>query len=552
MPSETQKASTVLHQLKRGRDACRRRAWGDAYRSLSLADKAAPLEVKDLELLATAAYLTGRELEYCRILDRAHHAYVAIGDRPRAVRCAFWSGLTLLFRGETGQAGAWFARAHRLVNGLECVEQGYLLLPVAEHQLGEGNDDAAHTTARNAAEIGGRFADPDLIACARHLQGRSRLRQGLVQQGLAFLDEAMLAAVSGELSPIMTGLIYCSVIEACQQVFALSRAREWTGALSRWCDQQKEMVAFTGTCLVRRAEIMQLQGAWPDALAELNRACAPIAREGLDRPPPAQAFYQKAEVHRLRGEVEAADEAYQTASRMGCEPQPGLALLRMSQGRTDAASAAIRRVVGAAADALDRARLLPAHVEIMLAAGDINEARNACRDLREIAQKLNTDVLHAMAAQAHGAVALAEGEARAALAPLRRAFEAWQAANAPYQAARVRVLIGLTCRSLGDEEACGLEIAAARAIFERLGAAPEMARLHALGTAPPPVHVHGLTRRELQILRLIASGKTNKAIAAELFLSERTIERHVSNIFCKLDVPSRAAATAYAYEHKLL
>jgi ATP/maltotriose-dependent transcriptional regulator MalT len=552
MSSKSRKTSALQDKLRQGRESYRCRAWGDAYRTLSLADQKAPLRVEDLELLATAAYMTGRDLEFWRILDRAHHAHLETGNHPRAARCAFWSGLTLLLRGEAGQAGAWFARAQRLVDGRDCVEQGYLLLPVAELQLGEGHDNAAHTAAERAAEIGERFADADLIACARHLLGRAQLRQGRLQAGLALLDEAMLAAVAGELSPIMTGLIYCSRIEACRQVFALSRAHEWTSALSRWCDQQKEMVAFTGTCLVHRAEIMQLQGAWSDAMAEADRACKPISHAGVDRTPSAAAFYQKAEMHRLRGQVEAAEEAYRTASRLGREPQPGLALLRMHQGRTDAASAAIRRVVGTATDPLERVRLLPAHVEILLATGDIEEARSACRDLEEIAGRFGTDILQAMAAQARGAVALAEGEARTALAPLRRAFEVWQAADAPYEAARVRVLMGLACHSIGDEEAGELEIAAARAVFEQLGAGPEIARLDALSKAPPSVRERGLTRRELQILRLIASGKTNKAIAAELFLSERTIDRHVSNIFCKLDVPSRAAAIAYAYGHKLL
>jgi ATP/maltotriose-dependent transcriptional regulator MalT len=267
---------------------------------------------------------------------------------------------------------------------------------------------------------------------------------------------------------------------------------------------------------------------------------------------PAAAFYQRAELHRLRGEFAAAEEAYRSASRFGCEPQPGLALLRMAQGRTDAACAAIRRVLSAATDRLQRAKLLPAHIEIMLAIGDIQEARNACREFEEIAGKFATDVLQAMAAHARGAVALAEGDARAALGPLRRAFEVWRHVEAPYEAARVRVLIGLACRSLADDEAGGLEISAARAVFERLGATPELARLDSFGNRATSAHRHGLTSRELQVLRLIAAGKTNKAIATELFLSERTIDRHVSNILTKLNVPSRAAATAYAYAHKLL
>jgi ATP/maltotriose-dependent transcriptional regulator MalT len=565
MLSESRKTSVTLEGLRQGRESCQRRAWGDAYRSLSLADQTEPLGTGDLELLATAAYLTGRDLEFCRILDRAHHAHLEAGEKQRASRCAFWTGLILLFRGQPGQAGAWFARAQRLIEGVDCVEHGYLLVPVAEGHIGAGDAVAAHAVATRAVDFGERFADADLIASARHLMGRARIQEGQVQAGLALLDEAMLAAVAGELSPIMTGLIYCSLIEACHQVFAMSRAREWTAALSRWCDQQAEMVAFTGTCLVRRAEIMQLQGAWQDAMAEARRACERHFEE-VDPNPPAAALYRKAELHRLRGEFSEAEDAYRAASGLGFEPQPGLACLRLAQGRTDAASSAIRRVVSAvgAADPLPRARLLPAYVEILLAAGDVEGAGIACLDLEEIAGRFDTDVLHALAAQARGAIELAGGDARAALAALRRAFDVWQGVDAPYEAARVRVLLGLACRSLGDEEAGVLEFAGARAVFERLGAAPEIAHLDALaetasapapGVDSAPVHAtqqHGLTQRELQVLRLIAVGKTNKAIAAELFLSERTIDRHVGNILNKLDVPSRAAATACAYEHKLL
>lgn len=356
----------------------------------------------------------------------------------------------------------------------------------------------------------------------------------------------MLAVVAGELSPIMTGLMYCSVIEACREVYALSRAREWTLALSRWCDQQSEMVTFTGTCLVHRAEIMQLHGAWPDAMAEARRAT-----ERADRKPPAAALYQQAEIHRLRGEFARAEAAYRAASLRGCEPQPGLALLRMTQGRTDAASAAIRRLVCAATDRRQRARLLPVYLDIMLATGDLHEARSACEEIQSLAEMLDTDALRAMAAQAQGATDLAGGDARAALGHLRRAFDAWQRLEAPYESARVRVLTGLACRALGDEEASALEFAAAKATFEQLGAGPDLARLEALdsrSTTSP----HPPTDRERDVLRLIAAGNTNKAIAAALGVSERTVDRHVSNILNKLDVPSRAAATACAYDRKLI
>ncbi len=543
----------ALDKLERGRESYGRRAWGDAYESLSLADRAAPLGAEDLELLAISAFLVGRDDDYVRALDRAHHAHLDAGEGVRAARSAFWLGLRLLLRGEMGRATGWLARAQRLLEREEhdCVERGYLLLPVAEQRLAAGDWEAAYATAAGAAEIGDRFREADLIACARHLQGRALMLQGRVEAGLGLLDEAMVAVTAGELSPLMTGLIYCSVIESCQQVYALGRAREWTSALAQWCAEQPEMVAFTGRCLVHRAEIMQLNGAWRDAIEEARRARERFSR-GIDQQPTGSAVYQQAEVHRLRGEHAAAEEAYRSASRCGWDPQPGLALLRLAQGRTDAAVAAIRRVVRATTDRLQRTRLLPAYVEIMLAVGDIQEARAACRELEEIAAGFGVGVLGAMAAHARGAVELAEGDAQAALGSLRRAWQVWHQVEAPYVAARVRVLVGLACRALGDDDGARLELDAARAVFERLGAAPDLARIDSLTQDAPSGRPHGLTPRELQVLRLVAAGKTNKAIAVELFLSEKTVDRHVSNIFTKLDVPSRAAATAYAYEHKLI
>jgi DNA-binding CsgD family transcriptional regulator len=366
--------------------------------------------------------------------------------------------------------------------------------------------------------------------------------------GLMLLDETMLAVVAGELSPFMTGLMYCSVIEACRDVYEFRRAREWTFALSRWCEEQPEMVAFTGVCLVHRAEIMQFHGAWPEALAEAGRACQ-RSRQSVPKPPGA-AFYQQAEIYRLRGESAKADEAYRDASRLGYEPQPGLALLRLAQGRTDAASAAIRRLLFATTGPSQRARLLPAYLEIMLAVGEAEDARNACQELQALAEAFDTDVLRAAAVQAHGTLALGHGDARTAVAPLRRAFELWERLEAPYETARVRVLVGQACQALGDDEAAGAEFDAARSVFDRLGAQPDLARLDT--TRAPTSPPGPLTARELDVIRLIAAGHTNKGVARELRLSERTIERHVSNILNKLDVPSRAAATAYAYDHKLI
>jgi DNA-binding CsgD family transcriptional regulator/tetratricopeptide (TPR) repeat protein len=536
--------------LQHGRECYGRRAWGGAYEALLCADQAAALDADDLQRLATAAYLTGREVEFHRTQERLHRIFADADDGARAAHCAFWLALTSLFRGDAGQANAWIARGQRLVEDRDCVERGYVLLAVAEQQLGDGQSEVAHATASQAASVGERFNDTDLIAAARHGQGRALIDHGDVVAGLKCLDETMLAVVAGELSPIMTGLMYCSVIDSCRQVYALGRAREWTSAFSRVCEEQPEMSAFTGTCLVHRSEILQLLGAWPDALTEACRACERAL--SAERKPPGAAFYQQAEIHRLRGDFAKAEDAYQAASDRGCEPQPGLALLRLAQGRTDAACAAIRRLTTAISDRLGRARFLPAYLEIMLAVGDLEGARRARDQLHELADVFDTDGLRAVVAQADGAIALGEGQPAAALDPLRRAFGRWQRLEAPYDAARVRVLIGQACRALGDDETATLEQQAARSVFTCLGAQPDLHRLDGPTTHAQPKAENPLTTRELQVLRLVSSGRTNKDIADELRLSERTIDRHVSNILRKLDVPSRAAAAVYAVHQKIL
>jgi DNA-binding CsgD family transcriptional regulator/tetratricopeptide (TPR) repeat protein len=551
-------ATDHRHDLERGRACYARREWDDAFSSLSRADRALPLACEDLERLSFSAALTGRDEQLLSGLERLYQAHVDAGRPAAAARQAFWLGFRLLSLGEGGRATGWLARAQRLVarEGRACVEEGYLLLPVAARQLGSGDYAAAHATAARATEIGERFAESDLAAFARSMEGRALMRQGLVEDGIALLDEAMVAVTSGELSPLVTGLVYCSVIAVCQQVCAFDRAREWTSALAAWCEEQPQLVTFAGTCLVHRAEILLLGGEWREAIEEARRAC--------DRLPPtdaetlADACYQQAEIHRLRGELEAAEGAYRQASQLGREPQPGLALLRLAQGRRDEAVSAIRRVLGTTAPTWRRARFLPACVEILLAVGDLDEARAACRQLEEIAEGFGTEVLGAMAAHARGAIGLAGGDAGGAIEPLRGAFRVWQKVGAPYIAARIRVLIGRACHALGDHDGGDLELDAARHIFTQLGAAPDLAALDegAGGPGPPPAGGappgHGLSRRELQVLRLVASGTTNRTIAGELCLSERTVDRHVSNILTKLGVSSRAAATAFAYQHGLV
>jgi DNA-binding CsgD family transcriptional regulator len=540
-------------ELARGRESFTGRAWMDAYKSLSHADQEAQLGAEDLELLATSASMIGRDDDCLDGLERAYRVHLEAGEALRAVRCAFWVGINLLLRGETARGTGWLGRAQRLVEreADDCVERGYLLVPVMLRYEAMGDWEAAYATATDAAEIGERFGDADLLALTVHEQGCALIQQGRVEEGLGLLDEAMVAVTAGEVSPIVTGIVYCSVISGCQEVYALRRAQEWTAALTRWCEEQPDMVAFTGACMVHRAEIMELRGAWRSALQEAQQARR-RCEQGNNQFTAAQAFYRQGEVHRLRGEFSVAEEAYRDASRYGWEPQPGLALLRLAQGNHAAAAAAIRRVVDETTPPLKRARLLPAYVEIMLAEDDAGKARSACQELQEISIRYESAMLDAMVAHAQGAVDLNEGDARAALLSLRRAWRVWQELEVPYEVARVRVLLGLACHALGDDDTASLELEAARDGFARLGAAPDLARIESLTRSVSSDHGHRLTRRELQVLRLVAGGDTNKAIATELVLSERTVDRHVSNIFTKLGVTSRAAATAYAYKHQLV
>jgi DNA-binding CsgD family transcriptional regulator len=543
-----------IARLERGREFYSGNAWREAYECLSSADRAAPLGAADLELLARAAYMLGRDDDYVSGLERAHHAHLDTGDVPPAVRCAWWIGHNLLFRGQRARASGWFSRGQRLLEGIErdCVERGYLLIPVWLGQMGSGDYEAAHATARRAAEIGEQFGDRDLMWLARDDQGCALVKHGRVAEGLRLVDEVLVAATAGELSPIVTGIVYCNTIAFCRDAYEFRYAREWTEALSRWCERQPEMVAHNGLCLVHRAEIMQLQGAWQQALEEARQAAERFTQGVLNQIACGKAHYREGEIHRLRGELEAAEEAYRRASRCGLEPQPGLALLRLAQRKPDAAAAAIRRAVGETPQPLKRVGVLRAYVEIMLAVGELERAHAGCIELQEISERQASEALAAISAQALGATKLAEGDAGSALTQLRRAFELWQALGAPYEVARVRTLIGSACRTLGDDDTATLELEAAREVFAELGAASDLASINAINRRATGEDLHGLTAREAEVLRMVASGKSNREIAAELVISQHTVARHVQNIFAKLGVSSRTAASAFAFEHDLV
>jgi DNA-binding CsgD family transcriptional regulator len=539
--------------LDSGRAAFESHAWRDAHDRLSAADAETPLDPADLERLAIASYLIGRDADCVQVWERAHHSFVDRGEVARAVRCGLWLGLILLQAGEHARGGGWVARAQRLLNesGLDCVESGYLLLPVALQRLYGRDPDAAHAVFTEMAEIADRFADPDLMALSRLGVGQSLVTMGHVRQGVSMLDEAMVAVTAREVSAIPAGIIYCAVIITCRDVFDVPRAHEWTAALSRWCDEQQEVQPYRGQCLVHRSELLQLRGEWADAMAEVRQAHAHLLHRAGD-PVLGMALYQQAELLRLQGQFERAQEAYRQAGDRGHAVQPGLALLRLAQGRVGDAEASIRLAVEEAEDPVARCRVLAAFVEIMLASGRVTEARAAADELTATADERDSPYLRAVAGYADGAVLLGEGDAGDAAGVLRRAWRAWSELQAPYEAARTRRLIGQAYARSGDADGARQEWEGAREVFDRLGAAPDLATLDtaAASLAEPPAG--GLTAREVEVLRLVAAGRSNREIASALVVSEHTVRRHLQNIFAKINVASRAAATAYAYQHGLV
>ncbi len=553
LPDPVGPESTGDQISSRARSAVARLAWDEAFDGFAAADGISPLDADDLELWATAGYLLGHVDTTVLAYQRAFQLYADRGEARRAVRCGFWAGFILLSRGDMGQASGWLATAGRLLDEVpeECAEHGYMQIPDAFRQVAmEGDYEAGAAAAARIADIGRRCGDPDLAAFALNLQGRGLIRLGQTEEGLTLLDEAMVAVVSGELTAHVAGHVYCSLIEACEEIAEMQRAQEWTDALQEWCDRQQGMITFNGTCRVHRVNILSRRGQWPAALEEAERACGWFTG-AADEAVTGLALYRMAEVHRVMGDTAAAEEAYRQASEWGHEPQPGLALLRLTQGRVEVAAAALERLLGESQDPVTRLALLGAYVAVMLAAKEVTKAGQAASELALIASVHGTPALGAQADHAQGAVALASGDAATALGSLRRAHTAWRELDAPYEAARVRVLIGEACRALGDEDTADMELAAARKSFVELGAAPELARLDELTTTSPDPG-HGLSPREVEVLRLVATGKTNQAIADELYLAVKTVDRHVGNILTKLAVPSRTAATAFAYERGIV
>ncbi len=536
--------------VERARAAFAGREWAAALAAYAEAEQEQALEATDLEQLAVAAHLTGADERSSAAWEAAFRTAMESGDPARAGRCSFWLGMSLMLAGQGAQAAGWLARGARVIDDarVDCAAAGYLLIPSMLHDLEGGRPAEARDLAIQATAIGTRFGDPDLHAFGILGYGQALIALGDAAGGLASLDEVMVAATADELGPITTGIVYCAVLIECMQLLDLRRASEWTNALSSWCDGQPDLVPYRGQCLVHRSQLQQAAGEWDAAMTTALHASARLA----DPPHPAVgwAHYQAAELHRMLGAFDDAADAYRRASRAGRSPTPGLALLELARGDASAAAATIGRALQETTLPFERPGLLAAAVDIHLGQAELAPARAAAEELRSLAAASTSDALIAMAAQSIGAVLLDEGDPAGALVELRAAAARWQRLRMPYEAARVGVLLARACAALGDETSAALERDNARELFTELGAAPELERLDATPSAGPAADL--LSGRELEVLTLVASGLTNRDIAAQLVISQHTVGRHVEHIFTKLGVSSRAAATAYAYENGLL
>ena len=539
----------VVDDLARAREAYERRDWVAAYDSLSDADQSA-LDPDDFARLSVTAYLLGRKNDCVQAMQRAYRVHLDRGDTLAAVRCGYSLGMVLLMSGEAAVGSGWIGRCRRLLEDVEgdVVERGYLLtLEMFRHIFG-GEPQRAYELAQEVTDYGRRYGDADLMANGLNAQGRMLIYTGHVSEGLALLDEAMVGISTGDVSPIIAGEVYCSLIEACQEVSDYGRAAEWTSALTSWVEAQPGLVSFTGQSAVHRGQIMRVRGAFAAAVEEFQLATERYAAAGTPAPA-GLAMSECGDVLRLQGDLAAAEAAYDRAVGFGYEPQPGLALLWLAQGRADAAAGAVRRLLAEPGDPVGRSRLLPGAIDVLLAVGAVDEAAAATDELEQIALAFGSDAVRAMADHARGGTLLAGGDAGAAVPVLRRSLRTWQDLEVPYEAARARVLVARALTALGDVDTATGELTAALRTFGDLGAAPAEREV---GRLLSPTHPAGLTDREVEVLRLVARGSSNPEIAATLVLSEKTVARHLSNIFTKVGVGTRTAAAAFAFENRLV
>ncbi len=488
---------TVEDALEAGRDALKRFAWSEAFELLNEADRESRLTPDDLGGLGECGWWLARMDDSITAFERAFAGYSESGQPLQAGLAAIWLTKNYFGQGKSTQAMAWFKRAERLIDEHpDALEYGYLLRmrAVMAHE-GEGDYEAALGYAQQAYEIAERFQNRDLMAISIQDQGRALVGKGDVVKGMELMDEATVAAVSGELAPFWTAGIYCNMITACEELADFGRASEWSEAAKRWCERQA-IAGFPGMCRVYRASIMRLHGDWAEAEREARRACDELT--GFNASYAAAALYELGEIRLRFGDVAAAEEAFRQAHEMGRDPQPGLAFIRLMQGNVEAAVRGIERALNEESRDLYRARLLPAQAEILIEAGDLEAAAIPVAEAHSIAESYRTPALRAAADTAQGALHLAGGRAGEARVSLRRASRGWQKVDAPYELAETRTLLGQASVAENDPDAARLEFQAARTSFERLGAIADVRRVNELlgeeATSPSPADAHRTTR----------------------------------------------------------
>jgi DNA-binding CsgD family transcriptional regulator len=546
----TSAGSAVHVTATAAREAYDRRDWEVAREGFAAAAAAGELSADDTFAWADAAWWLGRVPESLAAGEQAYRRFLE-GDRPaRAAMAAIHIAVDLLLRGDEVVGSGWLRRAERLLEDHpDSAERGYLtyLLGV-EAALGGDELDAVAVTAAHVGELGERHDDPNLVALGILGQGRARVKQARVDEGLALLDEAMVAVLTEDLSPEWAGNIYCHLMSACHELGDVRRAVAWTRATTSWLATLPEAVLFTGICRVHRSQVLQASGGWDEAAAEAARVCEDL--EHIHVASAAEAHYQVAELCRLRGDLAGAERAYEAARARGRDPQPGLALLHLAEGRAGVAAAGLAAAVAGVTDPLARLRLRAAQAEVALATGDADLAEQACTEVATIADRYGSDGFVATAHAARAACLLAAGRPGDALTLAREACRTWRALGVPYEAARVGVLLARACEALDDHDGARRELDAAARVFERLGATRDVEVVAALTGRPRDED--GLTRREVEVLAEVARGSTNREIASALVISEKTVARHLSNIFTKLGCSSRTAAAAYALERGLV
>lgn len=537
MPAQEDALREARHAYSTGDMSTARAAFIEAARSGSLL-------VDDRLGLADASWWTGDNQEALAGYEEAFNGLLELNAPAKAAKLALDIGFLWVLRGDFTVGSGWLTRGRRLLDALpECVEHGFGLAVEMDDAISELRFEDAIATARRIQDLASRFGDPTLTAIGLAGEGRALIRSGQTARGISILDEAMLPIAAGSVSPDWVGNIYCQLMGICHDLADFRRAWEWTEATERWCSRFSSAVMFLGVCRMHRAQLLQIRGEWDDAESEAERVCQDLADMNIFAV--AESFYQIGEVRRLRGDLRGAEESYRRAHHLGRDPHPGLALVRVAQGRVGNGLGSLKAALASETDDFARARLLDAQVEVALAASEDALAEAASSELQRIADTHRSPGMSAMAAAAAGAVTAARGDHTSAMVLLRDAIKRWSELGSPYRVARARVTAGQVLQALGDTDGAALELESASSVFAELGAGPDLRAIRQLGTGPPG----GLTAREAEVLSHIASGQTNREVATTLFIAEKTVARHLSNIFTKLGVSTRTEAAAFAHHH---